>query len=225
MGGTRASKGYWRSVAFQTLLILDVVAVLTAGGIWLARPWWEAVQPPAATPALDWGPATLGETGYWCWRPMEWTLRYEKDGDREEWQLEGGVGARLVFIAEKARDQVAQDDAAKRLGGLLTAMETWAGFSATNQEMMETLLAPGCGARFGYWQVGGLRLLPWAGWAWAGESDGRLWTACATFPEPEWKGFGMTAWQVLASVRPTRQKPPPAPAAANEVEPKDEDLE
>ncbi len=226
MGRAKDNRGYWRAVALQTLVILDGVAALTAGGIWLTRPYWEAVEPPPVTAPQQWGPTSLGDTGCWCWRPMEWTLRYSKDGDREEWQLEAGVGARLVLVAEKETAKASPEEGKKRVEGLMKAMGTWYGFGASEPEAAETALGTGYAARFAYSQVGGLRVLPWGGWAWAGRSEGRAWTACATFPEGEWKTFSPAAWQVLETVRPAKQKPPPPPAtAADEQKARDEENE
>ncbi len=212
------------AVALQTLIILDGVAALTAGAIYATRPYWETVEPPPVTAAQVWTPANLGDTGCWCWRPTEWTLRYSKDGDREEWILEAGVGARLVIVAEKANAKASAGESKQRVAGLLKAMSTWYGFGASDPESAEIAVAQGYSARFSYMQLGGLRVLPWDGWAWAGRAEDRAWTACATFPEGDGTGFSATAWQVLESVRPTKQKPPPpSVTAADEKKEKDED--
>ena len=217
------NRNYWMAVTLQTLVILDGVAALAAGAIYLTRPYWEAVTPPPVVAAQEWGPANLGDTGCWCWRPMEWTLRYSKDGDREEWHLEAGVGARLVLVAQK-EPASGPDEGKKRVDGLMKAMATWSGFGASEPEAVETGVGKGYAARFAYMQLGGLRVLPWAGWAWAGRSEDRAWTACATFPEGEGNLFSATAWQVLESVRPAKQRPPPPPAtAADEKKAADEE--
>lgn len=214
MALAKGGDGYWRAVALQALLLLDVVAILAAGGIWLARPYWETVTPPPVAEPEQWGPAALGDTGCWCWRPMGWKLRYAKSGEREEWHLEAGVGATLVLVAEK-EPRHAATASRHRIEGLLQAMRTWSGFSASKPEAADVSIGPGYSARFAYWQVGGLRLLPWNGWIWAGRSMDRKWTACATFPAREGQaGFAAEAWQVLASVRTAKQNPPPpAPVA------------
>lgn len=223
MARAKGGDGYWRAVALQTLLILDVVAMLAAGTIWLARPYWEKVTPPPVAKPEQWGPAALGNTGWWCWRPMGWTLRYAKSGEREEWDLEAGVGARLVMVAEK-EPRYAPTASRHRAEGLLRGMETWPGFNASKPEATKLEIGPGYSARFAYWQVGGLRVLAWNGWIWAGRSKDRKWTACATFPAKEGEaGFAAEAWQVLASVRPAKQNPPPPAAAADEHRRDDDD--
>jgi hypothetical protein len=208
---------YWLRVAFLAALMLDAVALAALGGVWYTRPWWEGVAAPTSAAAADWSPLRLEGSGLWTWRPVQWGLRYSGQGRGGVWQLEAGPGARLVIVAEPV---AAGERAPKQpaVADVLGPMAKRPGFDAGAATAVDSPLGPGIYAPFRYWQLGGLRLLAWQGWAYRATRGGLQWTACATYPAED-TAFGAAAWQVLAALRPESPSARPIQAPG---EPEDE---
>ncbi|MCX7599302.1 MAG: hypothetical protein N2512_10645 [Armatimonadetes bacterium] len=192
---------------FHALVILDVVALAAAGGVWLSRPWWENVSPPAVAMAKTWAPMRLGDTGQMCWRPLEWVLRYrESPGEPEIWQWDAGPGGRLVVAVERSwamGEKILAGQPA--LDPLLDTLSRRNGFAASPVVPATAGRLQGQTATFAFWQFGGLRPIAWCGWVFRAQDAGLVWTACATAPKQGWETFSADAWALVASIRPVGQ--------------------